>query len=37
MIPTDGSGEILYTRGSVDIITLFASFASGQGNGGDSN
>ena len=36
-IPTDGSGEILYTRGSVDIITLFASFASGQSNNGDGN
>ena len=30
-IPTDGSGEILYTRGSVDLLTLFASFASGSG------
>ena len=36
-IPTDGSGEILYTRGSVDIITLFASFASGQSNNRDGN
>ena len=36
-LPTDGTGEILYTRGAVDIITLFASFASGQGgnNGAD--
>ncbi|MEM7459728.1 MAG: MlaD family protein [Pseudomonadota bacterium] len=30
-----GCGEILYAQGSVDIITLFASFASG-GGGGDS-
>lgn len=35
-LPTDGSGEILYTRGAVDIITLFASFASGQSGSGDS-
>jgi len=33
-IARDGSGEILYTRGSVDLLTLFASFASG--SGGDS-
>lgn len=34
-IPQDGSGEILFTRGSVDILTLFASFASGNnGEGG---
>lgn len=33
-IATDGTGEIQYTRGSVDILTLFASFASG--NGGDA-
>ena len=33
-IPQDGSGEIQYTRGSVDLLTLFASFASGGGNGG---
>ena len=30
----DGSGEVQYTRGSVDLLTLFASFASG--NGGNS-
>lgn len=30
-IPQDGSGEIKYTRGSVDLLTLFASFASGSG------
>lgn len=28
-IPQDGTGEIVYTRGSVDLLTLFASFASG--------
>jgi phospholipid/cholesterol/gamma-HCH transport system substrate-binding protein len=32
-IPQDGSGEIQYTRGSVDLLTLFASFASGGSNG----
>ena len=32
-IATDGSGEILYTRGSVDLLTLFASFAQGGGSG----
>ena len=30
-IPTDGSGEIIYTRGAVDLLTLFASFAQGGG------
>ncbi len=39
-VATDGSGEILYTRGSVDLLTLFASFASGSGDtsgsGGDT-
>jgi len=34
-IPQDGSGEIQYTRGSVDLLTLFASFASG--GGGDTS
>ena len=34
-IAKDGSGEIIYTRGSVDLLTLFASFASG--NGGDDS
>ena len=33
-IPQDGTGEILYTRGSVDLLTLFASFAGG--GGGDA-
>lgn len=31
-IPQDGTGEIQYTRGSVDLLTLFASFASGGGS-----
>ncbi len=30
-IAQDGTGEIQYTRGSVDLLTLFASFASGGG------
>ncbi|MFN3913022.1 outer membrane lipid asymmetry maintenance protein MlaD [Hyphomonas sp.] len=30
-IAQDGKGEILFTRGSVDLLTLFASFASGSG------
>lgn len=30
-IPQDGKGEIQYTRGSVDLLTLFASFAAGSG------
>ena len=33
-IAQDGSGEIQYTRGSVDLLTLFASFASGGGDKG---
>ncbi|WP_300378498.1 MlaD family protein [Henriciella sp.] len=37
-----GCGEILYTQGSVDLLTLFASFANGNGEdsdaaGGDSS
>lgn len=36
VIPQDGSGEIQYTRGSVDLLTLFASFAGGGGGGGDA-
>lgn len=35
VIPQDGTGEIIFTRGSVDLLTLFASFASGSG-GDDS-
>ncbi len=31
-----GCGEILYAQGSVDLMTLFASFASGNGGGGDA-
>lgn len=31
----DGTGELIYTRGSVDLLTLFASFASG-GGGADT-
>ena len=31
VIPQDGTGEIQFTRGSVDLLTLFASFASGGG------
>ncbi|MEM7661695.1 MAG: outer membrane lipid asymmetry maintenance protein MlaD [Pseudomonadota bacterium] len=34
LIAKDGSGEILYTRGSVDLLTLVGSFASSLG--GDS-
>ena len=33
-IALDGSGEIIYTRGAVDLLTLFASFAGG-GDSGD--
>lgn len=33
-IAQDGTGEIQYTRGSVDLLTLFASFAGG--GGGDA-
>ena len=32
-----GCGEILYTQGSVDLLTLFASFASGSGSDSGSN
>jgi phospholipid/cholesterol/gamma-HCH transport system substrate-binding protein len=31
-IPTDGTGEILFTRGSVDLLTLVGSFASSLGS-----
>lgn len=30
-----GCGEILYGQGSVDLMTLFASFATGGGDGGE--
>lgn len=32
LIVTDGTGEILNTRGSVDLLTLVGSFASGFGD-----
>jgi phospholipid/cholesterol/gamma-HCH transport system substrate-binding protein len=32
-----GCGEILYTQGSVDLLTLLASFASGSGGGDNSD
>ncbi len=32
-IPTDGTGEIIYTRGSVDLLTLVSSVASGTDDG----
>lgn len=35
-IAKDGSGEILYTRGAVDLLTLFASFQQGGDNGGNT-
>jgi phospholipid/cholesterol/gamma-HCH transport system substrate-binding protein len=37
MISQDGTGEIQYTRGSVDLLTLFASFASGSGSDDDTS
>lgn len=36
-IPQDGTGEIQFTRGSVDLLTLFASFAAGGGGSGGSS
>ncbi|MFN7054924.1 outer membrane lipid asymmetry maintenance protein MlaD [Hyphomonas sp.] len=36
-IAKDGSGEIRFTRGSVDLLTLFASFATGGGGSGGSS
>ena len=30
-----GCGEILYSQGTVDLMTLFASFAAGNGTGGE--
>lgn len=35
LIAKDGTGQIVYTRGSVDLLTLFASFASGSAGGSD--
>ncbi len=31
VIAQDGTGEIIYTQGNVDLLTLFASFMSGGG------
>lgn len=36
-IAQDGTGEIRFTRGSVDLLTLFASFATGGGGGDDES
>lgn len=36
VIAQDGTGQIEYTRGSVDLLTLFASFASGGGSSEDT-
>lgn len=36
-IPQDGTGEIQYTRGSVDLLTLFASFAAGSVGSSDTS
>ncbi|MEM6900576.1 MAG: outer membrane lipid asymmetry maintenance protein MlaD [Pseudomonadota bacterium] len=36
-IAKDGSGEILYTRGSVDLLTLVGSFASSLGGDGETD
>lgn len=36
-VSKDGNGEIKFTRGSVDLLTLFASFASGSGDDGGSS
>lgn len=36
MDPLAAGGEIPNTQGSVDLLTLFASFAQGQGNSGSS-
>lgn len=35
VIATDGTGEIVYTRGSVDLLTLVGSFASSLGGDED--
>jgi phospholipid/cholesterol/gamma-HCH transport system substrate-binding protein len=37
LIAADGTGEIQYTRGAVDLLTLFASVAQGSDNGGDED
>ncbi len=36
-IAQDGTGIIEYTRGSVDLLTLFASFAAGSGSSDDAS
>lgn len=36
-IAQDGTGEIIFTRGSVDLLTLFASFAAGNGDDAGSD
>ncbi|MEL7481298.1 MAG: outer membrane lipid asymmetry maintenance protein MlaD [Pseudomonadota bacterium] len=36
-IPKDGTGEIIYTRGSVDLLTLVGSFASSLGDESDTS
>lgn len=33
VLPTDGTGEIIYTRGSVDLLTLVGGFMSQMGQG----
>ena len=35
LIAQDGTGEILFTRGSVDLLTLVGSFASSLNDGED--
>lgn len=35
LIAKDGTGEIIYTRGSVDLLTLVGSFASSLNDGDD--
>lgn len=36
-IPKDGTGEIIYTRGSVDLLTLVGGFASSLGSETESD
>ena len=37
VIAQDGTGEIVYTRGSVDLLTLVGSFASSLGDDGEED
>ena len=37
MFGESGCGELLYSQGSVDLLTLFASFATGSAGGDDSD